>query len=56
MDPNWKKWWKWQWDETKKYFDLRDSTRRTPPFIIKVAIGFALFGLLLLILSCAGVL
>jgi hypothetical protein len=55
MDPNWKKFWKWQWDETKKYFDLRDPTRRSPPLIVKVMFGIVGLGVLLLILNCAGV-
>lgn len=47
MDPNWKKWFKWQWAETKKYFDLKDPTRRNPPLLVYIG-----GGLLLLVVAC----
>jgi len=48
------KFWKWQWDETKKYFDFSDPTRRSPPLVVKVGFGIVGLGVLLLILSCSG--
>jgi hypothetical protein len=50
MDQNWKKFLKWQWSEIKKYFDLTDPTRRSPPLLVKVVGVFFLLVLLLWII------
>jgi len=48
VDQNWKKFLKWQWAETKKYFDLlTDPTRRNPPMLVLAVGGFALLALFL---------